>query len=172
MPIHPTALEQALARIQPHLIDAHLRFLAHPLLEGRAPGTRGGTLAMEYIRAQFQRIGLEPPRGSYLQEVPMVGLTPRPSLAFHTPQGPVEPAYEDDYVLEAGVPRPRVEVDADLVFAGFGISAPEWGWDDFKDVDLRGKVLLIRVNDPGTEATPDFFGGKALTYYGRWTDKL
>ncbi|HLM67690.1 MAG TPA: M28 family peptidase, partial [Longimicrobium sp.] len=165
-------LESALSRIRPETIDAHLRFLAHPLLEGRAPGTRGGTLAMEYIRAQFQRLGLQAPGGSYLQEVPMVGLTPRPALAFHTPQGPLEPAYEDEYVLEAGVPEPRVEVDAPLVFAGFGIAAPEWSWDDFKDVDVRGKVLLVRVNDPGTADTPDFFGGRTLTYYGRWTYKF
>lgn len=173
MSIDPQALQQALARIQPHVIDAHLRFLSHELLEGRAPGTRGGTLAMEYIRSQFQRIGLEPVEGAYLQDVPMVGLTPHPTLAFHTPQGPAEPKYEEAYVLEAGVPEERVEVDAELVFAGYGITAPEQGgWDDFKDVDVRGKVLLIRVNDPGTAATPDFFGGRALTYYGRWTYKF
>ncbi|MBW3571521.1 MAG: peptidase M28, partial [Gemmatimonadetes bacterium] len=172
MPIDPNALEQALSRIQPHVIDAHLRFLSHELMEGRAPGTRGGILAMEYIRAQFQRMGLHPVEGSYLQDVPMVGLTPHPTLAFHTPQGAMEPAYEDEYVLEAGVPEERVQVDADLVFVGYGIAAPEHDWDDFKDADLRGKVLLMRVNDPGTEATPDFFGGKALTYYGRWTYKF
>jgi len=169
--IDPTALDRALARIRPQTLDAHLRFLAHPLLEGRAPGTRGGTLAMEYIRGQFQRIGLHPVGGSYLQEVPMVGLTPRPTLAFDTPDGRVEPRYEEEYVLEAGVPETAVEVDAELVFAGFGITAPEWGWDDFADADVRGRVLLIRVNDPGTEETPGFFGGRTLTYYGRWTYK-
>jgi Zn-dependent M28 family amino/carboxypeptidase len=172
MSIDPAVLERALGLVRPQAIDAHLRFLAHPLLEGRAPGTRGGTLAQEYIRAHFQRIGLRPAGGSYLQEVPMVGVTPSPALAFHTPQGPVEPRYEDDYVLEAGVPGESVEVDAPLVFAGFGITAPEFGWDDFKDADLRGKILLVRVNDPGSEATPDFFGGRALTYYGRWTYKF
>src|SRR5829696_7123000 len=172
MPTDPTALDQALARIQPHVIDAHLRFLSHPLLEGRAPGTRGGTLAMEYIRGQFQRIGLHPVGGAYLQDVPMVGLTPHPMLALQTPQGAMEPRYEEEYVLEAGVPEEQVEADADLVFVGYGIAAPEYQWDDFKDADLRGKVLLIRVNDPGTETTPDFFGGRALTYYGRWTYKL
>src|SRR5688500_12524179 len=125
MPIDPTVLDEALARIQPHVIDAHLRFLSHQLLEGRAPGTRGGTLAMEYIRSQFQRIGLDPVAGSYLQDVPMVGLTPHPTLAFDTPQGAMEPAYEDEYVLEAGVPEARVEVDADLAFVGYGIAAPE-----------------------------------------------
>ncbi|HEU0016101.1 MAG TPA: M28 family peptidase [Longimicrobium sp.] len=166
------ALERALDRIRPETIDAHLRFLAHPLLEGRAPGTRGGTLAMEYIRAQMQRIGLRPVDGSHLQEVPMVGLTPRPSLAFALPGGgELAPRYEDDFVLEAGVPEPRVQVDAELVWAGFGITAPEYGWDDYAGVDVRGKVVLVRVNDPGTPETPDFFGGRALTYYGRWTYK-
>ena len=167
-----TALAAALERIRPATIDAHLRFLAHPLLEGRAPGTRGGTLALEYIRAQMQRIGLEPVEGSHLQEVPMVGLTPAPTLAFDSRAGSLEPRYEEEYVLESGVPEAEVEVDAPLVFCGFGIRAPEFGWDDFADVDVSGKVLLLRVNDPGTEETPDFFGGKALTYYGRWTYKF
>jgi Zn-dependent M28 family amino/carboxypeptidase len=166
------ALRRALDRVRPAAIDAHLRFLAHPLLEGRAPGTRGGTLAMEYIRAQMQRTGLEPVGGSYLQEVPMVGLTPSPSLAFDTPAGPVEPRYEEEYVLEAGVPEREVEVDAPLLFCGYGIHAPEFGWDDFGGTDVAGKVLLLRVNDPGSGDDPDFFGGRALTYYGRWTYKF
>src|SRR5687768_2071960 len=118
-PLDDASLEQALARIQPHVIDAHLRYLAHPLLEGRAPGTRGGTLAMEYIRSQLQRLGLHPAGGSHLQEVPMVGLTPHPTLSFQTPQGPLDPTYEEEYVLEAGVPREQVEVDAELVFVGY-----------------------------------------------------
>ncbi|HWK88532.1 MAG TPA: M28 family peptidase [Longimicrobium sp.] len=168
----PQALERALARIRPETIDAHLRFLSHPLLEGRAPGTRGGTLAMEYIRAQMQRIGLRPVNGSHLQDVPMVGLTPHPSLAFALPGGgALSPRYEDDFVLEAGVPEAHVEVDAELVFAGYGITAPEHGWDDYAGLDVRGRVVLVRVNDPGTADTPDFFGGRALTYYGRWTYK-
>ena len=167
------ALERALEHISQRAIDAHLRFLSHTLLEGRAPGTRGGTLAMEYIRAQFARIGLEPLNGSYLQSVPMVGLDPHPSLALAMPDGSVhDPAYKDEYVLEAGTPEADVRVDAELVYVGYGITAPEYGWDDYKDVDVRGKVLLMRVNDPGTEDTPGFFGGKALTYYGRWTYKF
>src|SRR5215207_8852198 len=100
-PIDPAALERALARIRPQAIDAHLRFLSHPLLEGRAPGTRGGTLAAEYIAAQFARIGLEPVDGSWFQPVPMVGMDPHPELSFETPAGSWAPAYRDDYVLEA-----------------------------------------------------------------------
>lgn len=166
------ALVMALERIHGRTIDAHLRFLSHPLLEGRAPGTRGGTLAMEYIRTQYERIGLEPVESTYFQEVPMVGMDPHPGLDFALPGGErIDPAYKDDYVLEAGRPAPEIRVDAPLLFAGYGITAPEYGWDDFKDVDVRGKVLLVRVNDPGTAETPGFFGGRALTYYGRWTYK-
>lgn len=168
----PGAAPAALDRILSETIDAHLRFLSHRLLEGRAPGSRGGEVAQEYLQAQFRRIGLEPVRGSYLQDVPLVGLEPHPELALALPDGSeARPAYRDEYVLRAGVPEPEVSVDTELVFAGFGITAPEYEWDDFGDADLRGKVLLVRVNDPGTEATPGFFGGKALTYYGRWTYK-
>ena len=166
------ALRAALDAVSARAVDAHLRFLSLPLLEGRAPGTRGGILAMEYIAAQLQRIGAEPVGGAWTQPVPMVGMDPHPRLELATPAGARQPAYGDDYVLEAGVPQPEVTVDAGLVFVGYGITAPEYGWDDYKDVDVRGKVLLMRVNDPGTEATPGFFGGKALTYYGRWTYKF
>ncbi|HET7231887.1 MAG TPA: M28 family peptidase [Longimicrobium sp.] len=166
------ALHAALEHIRERVVDAHLRFLSHPLLEGRAPGSRGGTLAAEYIAAQFQRIGLEPVAHSWFQPVPMLGMDPHPELAFDTPAGPVATAYRDDYVLEAGLPQELVEVDAELVYVGYGITAPEYGWDDYKGLDVRGKVLLIRVNDPGRKETPDFFGGHALTYYGRWTYKF
>jgi Zn-dependent M28 family amino/carboxypeptidase len=166
------AVERALDRIRPEVIDAHLRFLSHTLLEGRAPGTRGGTLAMEYIRSQFQRIGLQPVGGAYFQDVPMVGMDPHPRLSFSFGDGDETPEYGDDFVLEAGVPEPVVSVDEELVFVGFGIHAPEYDWDDYAGTDVRGKVLLMRVNDPGTEKTPGFFGGRALTYYGRWTYKF
>src|SRR5215207_9497236 len=116
----------ALDGIRERVVDAHLRFLSHPLLEGRAPGTRGGTLAMEYIRGQFERIGLEPVEHTHLQPVPMVGMDPSPELVLEMPSGPPTlPVYRDEYVLEAGVPEPEVEVDAELVFAGFGVTAPE-----------------------------------------------
>jgi Zn-dependent M28 family amino/carboxypeptidase len=170
-------LETALDRIRPDVLDAHLRFLSHPLLEGRAPGTRGGQLAVEYIRSHFRRIGLQPVGGSFLQPVPMIGLDPQPRLSLHPPGGEsMEPAYRDEYVAEAGVPEIDTAVDAELVFVGFGIRAPEYEWDDYAGVDVRGKVVLVRVNDPGSqdtpEDTPDFFAGTALTYYGRWTYKF
>jgi Zn-dependent M28 family amino/carboxypeptidase len=166
-------ISSALERIRPEAVDAHLRFLSHPLLEGRAPGTRGGHLAVEYIHSQFQRTGLRPVGGSFLQPVPMVGLDPKPSLSFSLAGGEtLQPAYRDEYVAEAGVPEIDVEIDADLVFVGFGINAPEYGWNDYEGVDVRGRVVLVRVNDPGTADTPGFFGGSALTYYGRWTYKF
>lgn len=168
----PDALAAALDRIRPETVDAHLRFLSHPLLEGRAPGARGGVLAQEYVRAQMRRIGLEPVDGSYLQPVPLVGLDPEPDLTLVLPDGTERrPPYRDAYVLEAGIPEAEVEREAELVFVGFGIDAPEYDWDDYGDEDLSGAVLLMRVNDPGTEETPGFFGGEALTYYGRWTYK-
>lgn len=166
------ALRAALDAVTPAAVDAHLRFLSHPLLEGRAPGTRGGTLAMEYIAAQMERMGLHPVAGVRTQPVPMVGMDPHPRLELAAGGESVAPCYADEYVLEAGVPQPEVSVDTELVFVGYGITAPEYGWDDYKDVDVRGRVLLMRVNDPGTAATPGFFGGNALTYYGRWTYKL
>lgn len=165
----------AAASIPAAVLDAHLRFLAHPLLEGRAPGTRGGTLAAEYIRAQMRRAGLEPPGGEYFQPVPMVGLTadPPPELELVGPDGATtRPAFRDEFTLRAGVPEPEIALEAGLVYVGYGITAPEYDWDDFAGVDVRGKVLLVRVNDPGSAATPGFFGGHALTYYGRWTYKL
>jgi len=167
-----TPTDAVLDRIRPETIDAHLRFLSHPLLEGRAPGTRGGDLAAEYVRAQFRRIGLQPVGGSYFQPVPLVGLTPDPWLSFAFADGAgVDLPYRDAFVAKAGLPEPEVEAEGELVFVGYGISAPEYGWDDYEDVDVRGRVLLVRVNDPGTEETPGFFGGRALTYYGRWTYK-
>ncbi|HET6762939.1 MAG TPA: M28 family peptidase [Longimicrobiaceae bacterium] len=165
------ALNATLARISPDAVDAHLRFLSHPLMEGRGPGTRGGDTAQEYIRAQFRRMGLQPVNGSYVQPVPLVGMDPSPTLSLASAGGTRELAYRDEFVLKAGVPREETSADAEVVFVGYGITAPEYGWDDYGGADVKGKLLLMRVNDPGTEATPGFFGGRALTYYGRWTYK-
>jgi Zn-dependent M28 family amino/carboxypeptidase len=169
------AVEAGLKGIRPERVEAHLRFLAHPLLEGRGAGSRGGRLAEEYVRATLAAAGLDPVPGiGRLQEVPMVGMDPIPELVFTGPGDEPEltPRYREDFVLEAGVPREHLEVDADLVFAGYGIHAPEYDWDDYRGQDVSGKVLLIRVNDPGNPDRPDFFEGRALTYYGRWTYKF
>ncbi|MGH9863766.1 MAG: M28 family peptidase, partial [Candidatus Acidiferrales bacterium] len=158
------------------LLRAHTEFLSDDLLEGRGPGTRGGELAAKYIAAEFARMGLEPggDAGSYFQKAALLGKkldTPadlrvvgrRQAAAFR---------YYDDFVPSSGVDDKQVEVEGELVFAGYGIAAPEYKWDDFKGTDVRDKILLILVNDPpATAKEPELFGGKALTYYGRWTYK-
>src|SRR6266480_1926087 len=155
-------------------MDAHLRFLASDLLEGRAPATRGGRLAAAYIAAQFQVLGLEPAgaNGTYFQPVALIGMTPQPALWWGKPgSAPDSLAYRDAFVAWAERPEADIAATGDVVFVGYGIRAPEWQWDDFKGADLRGKVLLMLVNDPGLVDSTVFLG-KILTYYGRWTYKL
>lgn len=160
--------------LEAHRIEAHLRFLGHHLLEGRGVGSRGGQIAEEYVRATLAAAGLQSLSDTgFRQGVPMIGMEAQPELHFTARGGGLlSPVHRDEFVLEAGVPEDRVELDAELVFAGYGITAPEYGWDDFGDVDVTGKVLLVRVNDPGTPETPDFFRGHELTYFGRWTYKF
>lgn len=154
-------------------LDAHLRYLSDDLMEGRAPGTRGGELAARYIAAQFQALGLEGAGadGSYFQPVALVGMTPEATLAW----GPAGAArtlrFADEFVAWAQQPQPEVVADGEVVFVGYGISAAEWQWDDYKDMDLRGKILLMLVNDPGLRDST-VFNGRVLTYYGRWTYKF
>ncbi len=155
---------------------AHTRFLSQDLLRGRAPGTPGGDIAAHYIASQFEEMGLDPVQGSYFQMVPILGSKPLPSgidLSFRTEGRSASPQHMDDYTLIAGdAAAPFVEGSGELVFVGYGIDAPEVGWDDFGGMDLTGKVLLILVNDPPSTADePDLFGGPAMTYYGRWTYK-
>jgi Zn-dependent M28 family amino/carboxypeptidase len=154
-------------------IDAHLRFLASDLLEGRAPATRGGRLASEYIAAQFQALGLLPAgvNGTYFQPVALVGMTPQPSLSFAQRDGVDSLSYRDQFVAWAERPEADISASGEIVFVGYGIRAPEWQWDDYKGMDLKGKVLLMLVNDPGLVDSTVFLG-KILTYYGRWTYKL
>jgi Zn-dependent M28 family amino/carboxypeptidase len=155
-------------------IDAHLRFLASDLLEGRAPATRGGRIAAEYIAAQFQALGLEPAgaNGTYFQPVALVGMTPEPTLAWGKVGGAADTlAYRDAFVAWGERPEADIAASGEVVFVGYGIRAPEWQWDDYKGTDLHGKVLLMLVNDPGLVDSTVFLG-KILTYYGRWTYKL
>jgi Zn-dependent M28 family amino/carboxypeptidase len=154
-------------------IDAHLRFLASDLLEGRGPATRGGRLAAEYIAAQFQALGLEPAgaNGTYFQPVALVGMTPEPTLNLSQADFINSLVFRDDFVAWAERPEAEIDASGEIVFVGFGIHAPEWQWDDYKGADLRGKILLMLVNDPGLVDSTVFLG-KILTYYGRWTYKL
>ena len=161
-----------------------LRFLSSDALEGRGTGARGGQLTEQYLAAQFMALGLEPAgdSGSYFHQVPIVTLVPDASLEVS--QGAPSRAlrFRDDFVMwaeqaparpsgNAQLPPQTVDASGEIVFAGFGITAPEWQWDDFGGVDVRGKILMVLVNDPGLRDST-IFRGKILTYYGRWTYKL
>jgi Zn-dependent M28 family amino/carboxypeptidase len=152
----------------------HVKYLASDQLEGRGVGTRGEKLATEYIAAEFERAGAKPAgdKGTYFQRVPMVGAATDPSATL-TAAGndqPVSFRWLDDYVGVSETQQPTEHIDADAIFVGHGIVAPEFNWDDFKGVDVKGKVLILFTNEPPSN-DPKFFGGPALTYYGRWTYK-
>ena len=166
----------ALQKIDPERIRAHVRFLSHDLLEGRGTGQRGGDIAAEYIATQFSLFGLQPAgdNGSYMQKVPMVGVTTASETTFSlvpAAGGARELKFLADYVGYNENQQPVSDIDADIVFVGYGIEAPEYNWDDYKGVDVKGKVLLMLVNEPPSD-DPRFFNGRALTYYGRWTYKF
>ncbi len=168
-------VERALAVITPTEFIAHVRFLASDALRGRAPGTPGGRVAAEYIASEMLRAGLRPAGESWFQRVPLLGVTPdtsRVRLGFTRGDGAVGAVYGDDAVVWTPFDT-AAAVDAELVFAGYGIRSSSEGWDDFKGADVRGKVLLVLVNEPPAPPDdPDRFDGTALTYYGRWTYKL
>jgi Zn-dependent M28 family amino/carboxypeptidase len=176
MSVHfPPAAIAAFQKIDAERIRAHVRFLSHDLLEGRGTGQRGGDIAAEYIATQFALDGLKPAgdNGSYMQKVPMVGIALAPESTFSLVPAKgsareLKPLSE--YVAHDETQQSNSTVNADLVYVGYGIEAPEYQWDDYKGVDVKGKVLLMLVNEP-TSDDPKFFKGKALTYYGRWTYK-
>ena len=157
-------------------ITGDLRFLSSDLLEGRAPATRGGRLATEYIADQLIAAGLEPGMaGSWFQTVPIdVVAADTTGMTIRTSGKAAETLrYPDDVMLWAGSATPNSSARGEIVFVGYGASAPEYHWDDFKNADVKGKVLLVLVNDPpATKSEPRLFGGKAMTYYGRWTYKF
>ncbi len=171
----PGAAFVALESINPEHIRWHVRYLSHDLLEGRGTGQRGGDIAAEYIATQFAEYGLKPAgdHGTYMQKVPLVGITTLPETQFSLvpKQGEtmnLKPL--DEYVAYDQTQQAQSDVDAEIVYVGYGIEAPEYNWDDYKGMDVRGKVLLMLVNEPSSD-DPKFFKGKALTYYGRWTYK-
>ncbi|MGA7907185.1 MAG: M28 family peptidase [Candidatus Sulfotelmatobacter sp.] len=171
----PAAAFAAMETINPEHIRWHVRFLSHDLLEGRGTGQRGGDIAAEYIATQFAEYGLKPAgdNGGYLQKVPLVGVTtmPQTTFALVSPRGDAAKLkLLDDYVASDETQQAESDVDAEIVYVGYGIQAPEYNWDDYKGVDVRGKVLLMLVNEPPSDDVK-FFKGKALTYYGRWTYK-
>jgi Zn-dependent M28 family amino/carboxypeptidase len=181
LPASPVAVE----RIKAEHIAAHVKFLADDLLEGRAPATRGGDLAARYIATQYELLGLEPAgeHGTYYQQVPIIESTAKPDMTLTvkgsgsgtgTGSGKSESfAFGTDFVAASGIDDATVSIGAPVVFVGYGIVAPEYKWNDYAGIDVKGKIVLVMVNDPpATAAEPTLFAGKALTYYGRWTYKL
>jgi Zn-dependent M28 family amino/carboxypeptidase len=161
----------------------HIRTLSSDEFEGRGPGSKGEQLTIKYLENQFRALGLEPgnPDGTYLQKVPLVSITPdeQMKLVFSGHGQSVEPKFRDDFVAWSKRVTDTSGVDADLIFVGYGIQAPEFDWDDFKGTDVKGKVLVVLVNDPPipdpadpAKLDPKTFGGQAMTYYGRWTYKF
>jgi len=155
-------------------IRAHVRFLSSDLLEGRGVGTRGGDLATDYIATEFALAGLKPAgdNGAFLQQVPLVGVEPQAdtTLAASNSGQRLDFRWSQDFVGVTNRQQPLVDFEAEAIFVGHGIVAPEFQWDDFKGADVRGKVLVLFTNEPPSD-DPKFFGGRALTYYGRWTYK-
>src|SRR6202011_6364512 len=164
------------AAIDAEKIRAHVKFLSSDLLEGRGMGQRGSDITAEYIATQFALDGLKAAgdQGSYFQEVPMVRITTLPdTTASLAPKNgePLQLKNLDDFVIHNETQTDVADIDAPIVFVGHGITAPEYKWDDYKGVDLKGKVALLFVNEPSSD-DPNFFKGKALTYYGRWVYKF
>ena len=182
----PPAVKAAEASIDPEKIRAHVKFLSDDLLEGRGPGLRGSEIAAQYIATQFALYGLKPggDNGTYLQQINMVGMNAIPektTMSIIPPKRPdgqigimlysYDLKYGDDYTVSNRTLTPTVDIDAPIVFVGYGITAPEFNWNDYANIDVKGKVILCIVGDPPS-TDPAFFGGDALTYYGRWTYKF
>jgi len=157
-------------------LRAHLAYLADDLLEGRGTGQQGGRLTVRYLEAQVAALGLQPLRpGKFVQPVPITGIKTLPDSKIMVQHGTSQWQwqYGEDVVLATAQPRAELKLDADIVFVGFGISAPEEQWDDYKGVDVKGKIVLMLLNQPkATAAEPGRFGGESLSYYGRWDYKF
>jgi len=175
-----TAQEVAGPPLSTAALAQHIRVLSSDAFEGREPSSRGEKLTTDYITAQFRAAGLQPGwNGSFLQPVPLVEASVRgePLLSISGADGARTYTYRNQHVIWTKRPAPVVEVaNAPLVFVGYGVNAPELGWNDYAGVDMRGKIAVILVNDPDFETPADHpttgkFGGKAMTYYGRWTYK-
>ncbi len=171
-----------LPQVDVNAVLAHTKVLSSDEFEGRAPGTVGEERTVAYLVDQFKKAGAKPGNtdGTYVQKVPLVGITPQPApLVFRKGNVRRTLKWKDDVVAWTKHVAPKAEIEnSELVFVGYGVVAPEFNWDDFKGVDVRGKTLVMLVNDPPvpaadnpSELDPKTFGGKAMTYYGRWTYK-
>ena len=174
----------SLPKIDQQAILEHVKVLSSDEYEGRAPGTKGETLTVKYLEDQFKKLGLKPgnPDGTYVQKVPLVGIVGEEARPLTVTKGAQKRTlkWSDDVVAWTKRVGDGASIeDSDVVFAGYGVVAPEFNWDDFKDVDVKGKTIIVLVNDPAVpdpadsgRLDPKTFGGKAMTYYGRWTYKF
>jgi Zn-dependent M28 family amino/carboxypeptidase len=173
----PASARQAAASIDPEKIRAHVRFLSSDLLEGRGPGKRGGQLAAEYIATQFALAGAKPAgdSGTWFQSVPLMAVhtdADQTNFTLVPASGPpIQLKYGKDYVTKDQTGAPVTDLDAPIVFVGYGINAPGYEWNDYDSLDVKGKILLVVVNQPRSN-DKYFSPDKALTYYGRWTYKF
>jgi Zn-dependent M28 family amino/carboxypeptidase len=176
----PAAVDAAAHAINDTSLLQHIKDLSADSMEGRAPGTAGEQKAVAYMQGQFKALGLAPgnPDGTYLQNVDLIGYTAHPTASFTAKGKTVALRYPDDYIANSRHNRPETDIDnSDVVFVGYGIVAPEYGWDDYKGLDVKGKTILMLVNDPPIRVPNDtaldttMFKGRAMTYYGRWTYK-
>jgi hypothetical protein len=176
------ALRRAVSEISAERLLSHVKTLSSDEFEGRAPGTPGEQRTVDYLVDQFKQFGLAAggPEGSYIQNVPLVGFTAHPSISFTAGKEAIGFHFPNDAVVwsRRAVAEIKVE-ESPVVFVGYGVVAPEYGWDDFKDVDVRGKTVLMLINDPPipdpgdpAKLDPKMFKGEAMTYYGRWTYKF
>ena len=170
------ALNAALQTIQADDLADDIRILSSDEFEGRGPSSPGEEKTIEFLRAEFQKIGLEPGNGdSYYQEVPLVSITADPDATLKISGGTGEQSFAYGPQVMAWTKRVVEKAsisDSEMVFVGYGIVAPEYGWDDYAGIDVKGKTVVLLVNDPGF-ATQDeaLFNGNTMTYYGRWTYK-
>ncbi len=172
---------QAVSKIDAEGMLDHIKVLSSDAFEGRAPATEGEAKTVEYLVDQFRQMGLEPgnPDGSYTQDVPLVGFQTRAEGMIRIGDERMELRTPEDWVAVSRRQVPEVDVkDSDLVFVGYGVVAPEYDWDDYKGVDVRGKTIVMLVNDPPVQDGEEpgvlddsMFRGRAMTYYGRWTYK-
>lgn len=169
--------EIAGAQIEEFKLRAYVKYLSDDLLEGRGTGTRGGLLTAKFIAAELESMGLEPaaPDRTFFQQVPMISVKTDPDtkLTVKSANGDAEFKFAEDFVASTDLEQAEIALNHEIVFVGYGVSAPEVPWNDYKDVDVKDKLVMMLVNDPpASAAEPNLFGGKALTYYGRWTYKF
>ncbi len=183
LPTPKVPLEQ-LPKVDPQRVLEHIEVLSDDKFQGRAPGTKGEDLTVQYLETEFKTLGLKPGNtdGTYVQKVPLVGITGTQASPLTMTKGGDKETFKwrDQVVAWTKHVADGAKIaNSDVVFAGYGVEAPEYNWDDFKGMDVKGKTILVLVNDPAVTdpanpnaLDPKMFGGKAMTYYGRWTYKM